>query len=346
MNSKFFSRTLPALACLSTLALAVACGRSGDNKNASIKEVRQEEVISQALKDAFPGYQPADKENIILASRLMGATLEVLKRDEKTSSAEAAVEVKLSAIMKGSDVEPHAEIVATGIVRESGLGALVAEKDKELPEGYAVSARCLSTSGCNQVLALITYEGEIAAGTTTADETTLDVVAGSLSTVSGGSVTEEKPAPLGKVEAPKQSRVAVLFTTQKSDGKMVIAWSASSTMGNFLKGGTRKSTAEARAEMGLTASRAAPAAADGGPQDPLPATTSGAADADAAATAPAAPPAPAAAAPVAAGSASSAAPVAAGSASSAAPLAAGSATAAGSNTDPAAAAADATAAGL
>lgn len=261
-----------ALACFATLGLAVACGKGGNNNNASIKQMRQEEVIGQAIKESFPGYMPEDAENILMAARFLGATLEIKGRQEKTAKTAAMVGVRISFLLENPDVEISAE----GALSEGAaipMDLVKVDKDSELPSGYSMTARCLPTSGCNQVMVLLVHEEDIVAGTTTSESQTIsDAKALAGGTVSGGTVTEEKPLDVPVMKPKKQSMVAVLFAIQK-DKSMTISWSASPTIGNFMKGGKRVSVADAKAERSAAAKKESqqPAAQSQAPAQPSPA---------------------------------------------------------------------------
>ncbi|MES2965521.1 MAG: hypothetical protein V4760_16695 [Bdellovibrionota bacterium] len=281
MNSKV---TL-TLACLATLAVAVACGKGGANGNASIKEIKQEERIAKGVRESFPGYDPSEKNNIEMAARFLGATIEIVAKSQKSESSAPGMSAKVTMLLEKPDVE----ITGEGTFDEGfsqSLELVKTDKDKAIPTGYSMEARCMSTSECNHVLAILVLTEDLAAGSNTSEAGILDnVVAGSISIAAGtnsiaaGTNSAAKPeTPKADVEsateAPvltpkKKSAVAVLFAKQK-DGRFVIAWSASSSM-DYLKGGKRESVAEvkaAREKLANGTPKAQPA--EGGAQDPVP----------------------------------------------------------------------------
>lgn len=251
------------IAGLATMSLVVACGQGGSKQNASIKQLRQEEVIAQGLKDSFPNYSPEDPQNILLAARFLGATLEVKEKQEKTAKTEPMAHVRLGFLLDN----PMEELAAEGLVSERASLPLEPVKvdEKEIPAGYTITARCMPTSGCNQVFALLVHEEEISGGSMSSEVQMVPVSGGSGSdaeAIAGGSGSSALPLAGGsgsddEVTVPTlkpkmQSMVAVLFSGANGN-PMKIVWSASPTIGNYLKGGKRTSIAEAKAERSAQA---------------------------------------------------------------------------------------------
>lgn len=149
-------KSIAQLGAVSALAatFAVACGPKSSN-SAKVSNEAKQQGIESTLKSAFGGsYNPSKTENIELAGRVEGVSVDLEPFVKGTSEQQESFQGQVRFLLKN---EESPITGASAQISRQGLAELTIFEGSA--EKYSIQAKCL-TPGCVTMVALLTEKGE------------------------------------------------------------------------------------------------------------------------------------------------------------------------------------------